>query len=133
MSHEHSFKFWQMKDIFQKPYAKDWISWFGIANYELFFISSVSEAALLQLFLELQIAHTFHKTITRFLKLTNLQWKEQPKHGLIKLLPSLFIALGWNVIKHLIWTKQLCFCRDNSTSSQVSKRDVIVFEIYLDY
>ena len=40
----------------------------------------------------------FQKTIIKFLKLMKLRQRQQPKRGLIKLLPFLFKELGWHVL-----------------------------------
>ena len=71
---------------------RDQINQFGFANYKQFFYES--KITLSQLFHETKINLIFQNTIIKFLKLTKLQQKQQPKRVLIRLLPSLFIELG---------------------------------------
>ena len=75
------------------PHCRDQIKWFGIANYESFFIFSGSNTILLELFHKPYITHMFQKRIIRFSKLIKLQRKWKPKGGLLRLLLSLLTEL----------------------------------------
>ena len=88
-------------------FKTDQINQFGFANYKQFFYES--KTTLSQLFHETKINLIFQNTIIKFLKLTKLQQKQQPKRVLIRLLPSLFIELGWYLTTYVKLIKQLCF------------------------
>lgn len=51
----------------------------------------------------------FQGTMIKFLKLMKLRRKQQPERGLLRLVPSFSIELGWYVTKHVIQIKQLRF------------------------
>ena len=48
----------------------------------------------------------FQNTIIKFLKLITYD-EQQPKRGLLRLLPSLFIELGWHEKRNLMQVNQL--------------------------
>ena len=81
-----------LQNLWKTIISTDQIKQFRIMNYKLFFICSESNTILLQLFLKPFITHMFQNKI-RFLKLTKLQWKQQPKWGMLRLLLSLLREL----------------------------------------
>ena len=71
---------------------------FKIANFKLFFLETPNQKPY---FFNFFTNHMFQNTIIKFLKLITYD-EQQPKRGLLRLLPSLFIELGWHEKRNLM-------------------------------
>lgn len=89
----------QLQEIFLGSY-RDWINKFRVANYESFFICSHSKTTLFQLFRKPFITHTFQIQLLCFSNYWSYNQNNiATKHVSLILLLSLFIELGWHVIR----------------------------------